>query len=508
MPERFDCIVIGAGIAGIDAAYHLSLLKGLTFTVLEKQDGIGGTWRLFQYPGVRSDSDMFTFSYSWRPWTDGRALSPGADIRRYLEDACDAHGLCERMRFGVHVVAAEWSSQRASWRLTTGGGEVVECSFLISCAGYYDHDRPNCPTFPGAGQFCGEIVHPQFWKEDQVSFAEKRVVVLGSGATAITLVPNLVSGGAAHVTMLQRSPSFIMSTPNVDEHSTRVLRDRSLTPMQAHRKIREQKTRWQRRLLDRLERAPPGKLRPAFIALMRQELPEMPDAEFARHFHPRYDPWQQRVCFCPDGDFFEAIKSGDASVVTDRIARFDEGGIALEGGGRIDADLIVTATGLRMQTNMPFANSMLVLIDGRPYESIEHYIYKGCMLNDVPNFAFCTGYFAESYTLKADLVSEYIARVVAHLRDVPGGLAGRFCVPRLPEGAPPEEPPPLNVTASYITAVMHLWPKHGTEPPWSRFWHYHNDRAYMRTSDVADGTLHFLSRREPGRQSAEPRSRL
>jgi monooxygenase len=479
-PEHVDVLVVGAGLSGIGAACHLRReCPGKSFLVLESRGAIGGTWDLFRYPGIRSDSDMFTLGYRFRPWTEARAIADGPSIRRYVEDTAREYGVTERIRFHHRVVGAEWSTAEARWTVTaerTDTGETVRftCSWLSVCSGYYRYDEGFRPQFPGEEDFRGTIVHPQHWPED-LDWTDRRVVVIGSGATAVTLVPSLADR-AAHVTMLQRTPSYVMSLPAADPLA-QALRKR-LPAKRAYPIIR-----WKNVLgstfLYQLSRRRPA----AVKALLRKgqvsQLPAGYDVD--THFTPPYDPWDQRLCFVPDGDLFRALGSGKADIVTDRIRRFTEKGIELESGTEIPADVVVTATGLNL---LPIGG-MRLAVDGREVELAETVSYKGMMVSGVPNFDMVIGYTNASWTLKADLVNEYVCRLINHL-DAHGYVSATPVAP--PEGA---TAPFLDLSSGYVQRSLTALPRQGARAPWRLYQNYLRDVRMMRRGSLEDAGMTF-----------------
>ena len=414
-------LIVGAGISGVGAGYHLQAnCPGKSFAILEARDAIGGTWDLFRYPGIRSDSDMLTLGYSFRPWTDAKAIADGPSILDYVNETAREYGIDRRIRFGHKVVGAEWSSADARWtvdieRPATGERLQMTCNFLHSCCGYYSYDGGYTPDFAGTERFEGDVVHPQQWPED-LDYEGKRVVVIGSGATAVTLVPAMAER-ASHVTMLQRSPSYVVSLPAVDPLA-RALR-RFLPPKLAYSVLR-----WKNVLMTMLV-FQVSRRRPEFIKrLIRRGLERQLPAgyDIDTHFKPTYNPWDQRMCLVPDGDLFASISNGSASVATDRIETFTERGLALESGAELEADVVVTATGLNL---VPLGGIALV-VDGKPVELPETMGYKGMMLSGVPNLAVSLGYTNASWTLKCDLTCEYVCRLLNHMDR--GGYA--YCTPQ------------------------------------------------------------------------------
>ncbi|MDP9869025.1 MULTISPECIES: flavin-containing monooxygenase [Streptosporangium] len=468
-------LIIGAGLSGIGAAWRLQQRCDWTYAVLEARDHIGGTWDLFRYPGVRSDSDMFTLSYAFHPWRGKKSLADGDSIRRYIEDTAREHGVDRHIHYGTKVVAASWSWKRSRWVVETREGRdsrVWTCSFLYICAGYYDYERGHQPEFAGVEQFGGRFVHPQFWPED-LDTTGKRVVVIGSGATAVTLIPSLATT-AAHVTMLQRSPTYLAALPDVDRMAD-VLR-RHLPARIAHTLIREknvlssQLTYWlSRRFPEQTKRQ-----------LRRSALRFLADPAYLdRHFTPRYEPWDQRLCVVPNGDFFRAVATGKASVVTDRITRFVENGIVLDSGELLEADVIVSATGLSL---MPFGGINLS-VDGHAVNMANATAYRGLMLSGVPNLAFCVGYTNASWTLRADMSTRYVVRLLDYMRR--HGYA--TAMPTLPPGR--ARRPLLGLTSNYVQRSAHLFPQQGERDPWVVSQNYLLDRLAFVFTDLRKGMV-------------------
>jgi cation diffusion facilitator CzcD-associated flavoprotein CzcO len=478
-----DVLVVGAGLSGIGAGYRLQTeVPGKTYTVLEARDTIGGTWDLFRYPGVRSDSDMFTLSYPFRPWTDPKSIADGPAIVEYIRATARRYGVDRRIRFGHRVVSASWSSEDARWTVVAERGAEREpvtfsCSFLYLCSGYYSYAGGHVVDFPGRDEFAGPIVHPQEWPAD-LDYRDRRIVVIGSGATAVTLVPALAER-AAHVTMLQRSPSYVVSRPLADPLADRL---RSVLPGGlAHRAIRgrnvllstvfyEATRRWPQRMAELLRS---GVAREVAGAVAVDP-----------HFTPRYNPWDQRLCLVPDGDLFRVLRERKADVVTDRIERFTRTGILLESGHELPADVIVTATGLRM---VAFGEIELT-VDGEPVRPSDKTVYKGMMFSDVPNLAWCVGYTNNSWTLRADLTSRYVCRVLRYLDQ----HHYTRCRPVITPGtAGDARRPLLDLTSGYVQRAAALLPHQGGRTPWLYRQNYLLDLATMRLGRVNDGVLRF-----------------
>jgi monooxygenase len=473
--EHVSVLIVGAGLSGIGAAVHLQRnCPERSYAILESRESIGGTWDLFRYPGIRSDSDMFTLGYSFKPWTNPKSIADGASILSYIEETATEYGVEEKIRFGHRVVAAEWSSAEARWtvRAERADGEQVEltCDWLYGCTGYYRYDEGFSPKFEGAERFEGEVVHPQHWPED-LDYGGKRVVVIGSGATAITLVPAM-AGRAAKVTMLQRSPTYVVSLPGVEPLAPIL---RRFLPEKTVYAI----TRWKNVLLTslsyQLSRRAPRLMKRVLRKGVERQLPE--DYDVDRHFQPTYDPWDQRLCVVPRGDLFKAIRSGKADVVTDRIETFTEKGIELESGQELEADVIVTATGL----NMLVAGGIEVFVDGEKREYSDTVGYKGMMFSGIPNFTMALGYTNASFTLKTDLVAEHVCRLFKHM-DARGY---RVATPREPDPSIPREPF-IDLTSGYVMRSLHELPKQAARAPWKLHQNYARDVALLRRGPVGD----------------------
>jgi cation diffusion facilitator CzcD-associated flavoprotein CzcO len=484
--EHVDVLIVGAGISGIGAAFHLQdKCPGRSYAVLEARERLGGTWDLFRYPGIRSDSDMHTLGYRFRPWTEAEAIADGPAILRYVEDTAREYGIDEQIRFGHRVVSTSWSSADARWTVEVehdGATALMTCDFLLACSGYYRYDEGYSPEFAGTERFRGQIVHPQHWPED-LDYDGKKVVVIGSGATAVTLVPAMTDR-AEHVTMLQRSPTYILAVPGQDPvHRllARILRPRAAYAI----------TRWKNVGLQRLtygaSRRWPDKVRGLLRWLVKQQLPAGYDVD--THFKPRYDPWDQRLCIVPEGDLFRAIRRGDASVVTDTIETFTENGIRLASGAELEADVVVTATGL----NLLVFGGIELKVDGREVALADTMAYKGMMLSDVPNFAFAIGYTNASWTLKVDLTSEYVCRLLNHME-----RTGKpTCMPHNDDPSVTEEPL-LDFQAGYVLRSLDAFPSQGSKAPWKLAQNYPRDLLSLRFGSVEDAGMRF-SRPVPAR---------
>jgi monooxygenase len=477
---HFDVIIVGAGLSGIGAACHLVRKRPkTTFAILEAREAIGGTWDLFRYPGIRSDSDMSTFGYAFRPWRDARGIADGPSILRYLADTAQEYGVDRRIRFGQKVVGASWRSEDARWTLDvrTSSGETLRlsCNFLFLCAGYYEYAEGYMPGWPGMEGFAGPIVHPQKWPVD-LRYAGRRVVVIGSGATAVTLVPEMART-AAHVVMLQRSPTYIVARPS--EEALAKSFGRWLPARFAHAIVRWKNIALQLYLF-RLSRKKPAAVRAGILKLAQAAVG--PGVDAAKHFNPRYEPWDQRLCLVPDGDLFAALRAGRASVVTGEIETFTETGLRLTSGEEIAADIIVTATGLTVR----LMGGVRIEVDGKPVEVGNTTIYKSVMLSDVPNLASVFGYTNASWTLKSDLIDDYVCRLLDHMDR--RGYA--ICTPRTGDVAIAEEPT-LPLTSGYIQRARNLLPKQGTRKPWRMNQNYALDVMALRFGAIDDGAIEF-----------------
>ena len=478
--EHFDVLIVGAGLSGIDAAYHLQkLCPNKTYVIVEQRDRIGGTWDLFRYPGVRSDSDMLTMGYSFRPWTHPRSISPGADIRNYIEETARGEGIDRHIRFRHQIKRASWSSEEAKWTIEAvrNGAEAVtlKCNFLFSCAGYYRYSAGYTPEFPGIERFRGRVVHPQAWPED-LDYSGKRVVVIGSGATAVTLIPAMAST-AAHVTMLQRSPGYMISLPGQDAIANRL---RRVLPMTWAYRL----SRWKNvafvTLVYQFSQRFPNFVKNGLIRQVRSHLG--PDYDVATHFTPRYKPWEQRMCLVPDSDMFLALKSGRASVVTDQIETITEKGILLRSGRELEADILVTATGLVLEA----FGGIELEVDGNRIDVSKALAYKGVMYSGVPNLASVFGYINASWTLKADLICNYVCRLL--------NLMDRKRVRQVTPRAGEETAAAMFVekfTPGYFMRGLAKWPKQGSKAPWRVNQNYFRDAVALKWSSIDDSALEF-----------------
>lgn len=479
--EHFDVLIVGAGLSGIGAAWHLQdKCKGRSYAILEARDRSGGTWDLFRYPGIRSDSDMYTLGYSFRPWKDAKAIADGPAILSYIREVARDHGIDARIRYGHRVAAAHWSTPDARWSVEIEQGPdkrktTITCGFLLMCSGYYDYAAGYLPKFPGIERFGGRIVHPQKWTDD-VDYKGRQVVVIGSGATAVTLVPEMAKG-ARHVTMLQRSPTYVVARPAEDAIANWLRRHLPIG-------LAYGMTRWKNVLLGmyfyHLCKRKPERAKALIMKGVRYCLG--PDYDIATHFTPRYDPWDQRLCLVPDADLFRAIRRKQVSVVTDEIETFTETGIRLKSGKQLEADLIVTATGLSLQ----LLGGMKFAVDSKTVDPADTIAYKGMMYSDVPNLAVVSGYTNASWTLKADLVCEYVCRLLNHMQK--NGL--RQCTPRNDDPTMPRLPW-VDFSSGYIQRAIDKFPKQGSRRPWRLHQNYALDLMSLRYGSVTDRAMVF-----------------
>jgi monooxygenase len=486
-PEHVDVVVVGAGLSGIDAAWHLqTLCPDRSYAILEARADLGGTWDLFKYPGVRSDSDMYTLGFGFKPWTSPKAIADGAAILAYLRETVAEFGIDRHIRFNQRVTRAEWSSDTARWTLTLSAAghrtSTITCGFLFMCPGYYSYEAGYTPEFTGQERFRGPIVHPQAWPVP-FDYSNKRIVVIGSGATAVTLVPALTDR-AAHVTMLQRSPTYIISWPDEDRIANAL--GAVLPRAWAYRVTRWKNIRFQQAIYQRA-RKKPEKITNWLLGRVRAALG--PDYDIATHFAPRYHPWDQRLCLAPNGDLFKAIRSGQASVVTDHIETFTETGIALRSGAHLDADIIVTATGLSVLR----LGAVDFSVDGVPVDFASTWTYKGVAFSDVPNMVLTFGYINASWTLRADVISEFGCRLLAHMRRT----GTDQCTPRLRDvdRDMPARPWIDQFSSGYVQRALHLLPRQGNREPWINPQTYDRDRKLFRTP-VDDGVMQFTRARK------------
>ncbi|HEX9765164.1 MAG TPA: NAD(P)/FAD-dependent oxidoreductase [Nitriliruptorales bacterium] len=477
-----DVLVIGAGLSGIDMAAHLAMhCPERTFTILERRQAIGGTWDVFRYPGIRCDSDMYTLGYSFRPWLKDDVIVRGEDVLAYIQATADEFGITPHIRFGERVSDAAWSTQTAMWTITsvdeaTGHERVTTARFVVGCAGFYSHDEAHAPDLPGLSRFQGDVVHPQFW-DPSYDWSGKRVLLVGSGATAVTMAPAMAQD-ASQVFVLQRSPSYILSVPEVDPTSRalkRVLPDDVVATLTRYRNTALQLG------LYRASKRWPGLVRAAILARVRAAVG--PDVDM-RHFTPRYDPWDERLCVVPDGDLFRAVRSGAVTMITDTIDTFTETGVQLTSGDHVETDLVVTATGLQLQ----LLGNVEATVDGEPVDPATSLTYKGVMVSDVPNFAMVFGYVNVSWTRKADLAAAFVCRVLNHM----AATGHQQVTPRGGDGMATDEPfVPLR--SGYIERSRHLMPRQGRRAPWRNHNNVFVDTLVLRHLPVQDRHLRFTN---------------
>jgi monooxygenase len=482
--EHFDVLIVGAGLSGIGAGFHLQQkCPGKSYVILEGRDCIGGTWDLFRYPGIRSDSDMFTLGYSFKPWTEPKAIADGPRILNYVRETASENGIDKHIRYHHRVKRAAWSTPEARWTVEAeriadeGATELVSftCNFLFMCSGYYNYENGYSPEFPGAKDFAGRIVHPQKWTDD-VDYAGKRVVVIGSGATAVTLVPEMAKT-AAHVTMLQRSPTYVVARPAQDPVANKL---RAKLPA----KLAYHLIRWRNVLFGmyffQLARRKPERVKQLILGGVKMALG--PDYDIGTHFTPRYNPWDQRLCLVPDGDLFRSIREQRASVVTNQIDTFTPKGIRLKDGSELEADVIVTATGLNLQV----LGGLEVSVDGRAVDFARTLNYKGMMYSDVPNMASAFGYTNASWTLKCDLTCEYVCRLINYM----DRRGYRQCMPHNVDPSITEMPS-LNFSSGYVQRSVAKMPKQGSKRPWRLYQNYALDIVTLRFGKVDDGVMQY-----------------
>ena len=478
--DHVDVLIVGGGISGIGAAYRLQeSCPNRSYAIVEARGAIGGTWDLFRFPGIRSDSDMFTLCFPFHPWTSSQMIVDGTSIREYVQTTARQYGIDRRIQFHRRAVRAAWSSSEARWTVTlertdTGETEEMTCGFLFTCTGYFRYDEGYTPDFAGIERFEGPVVHPQFWTDD-IDHTGKRVVVIGSGATAVTVVPALAQQ-AAHVTMLQRSPSYVLPFPGNDP--VVALLERLLGPRRAYSVVRWRNVKLQT-LVWGLSKRWPAQMRRLFRKLAERRLP--PGYDVDTHFNPRYDPWDERMCVAMDGDLFDAIIAGRTSIVTDRIDHFTDTGIALASGQELEADMIVTATGLNLQP----LGGIALSVDGRDIELPETLAYRGAMISGVPNMAFAFGYINQSWTLGADLTSQHVCRLLNYMH----ARGYDSCTPR--NGQTAGSALFFELSSGYVRRGAHLFPRQQPGSPWYRPQNYHRDRRLLMRAPVDDPALEF-----------------
>jgi len=493
--EYFDVVIVGAGLSGIGAAYHLQdMCPGKSYVILEGRDAMGGTWDIFRYPGIRSDSDMYTLGYNFKPWLESKAIADGPSILNYIRETAAENGIDQNIRYGHQVRKATWSSGDAAWTIEAQRSEnaettVIRCNSILMCSGYYSYERGHTPEFKGRQRFGGEIIHPQQWPEN-LDYRDKDVVVIGSGATAVTLLPELANT-ARHVVMLQRSPTYMVSVPDEDRIANFL---RKILPSRIAYAI----TRWKnirfQQLVYRRTRTAPDKVKKKLLKMLRKELG--PDYDIGKHLTPRYDPWDQRLCLAPNSDFFAAINSGKASIVTDHIDTFTEEGILLKSGEELDADIVVMATGL----DLVVLGGAEFVVDGEPVDFSKTFSYKAMMFSDVPNLVSTFGYINASWTLRADLTAEYFCRVISHMDQT----GYRQCTPRLRSTDVSMQARDwiTEFSSGYMRRAMHLMPRQGDRAPWTNSQNYDLDKKMIKKEPVDDDVLLF-SNRAPALLSSE-----
>ncbi|MGJ8669847.1 MAG: flavin-containing monooxygenase [Oceanococcus sp.] len=477
----FDVIIIGAGLSGIGMACQLQLnCPNKRFAILERRKNVGETWDLFRYPGIRSDSDMFTFGFRFRPWVDDQVLADGGNIRQYVQDTAEEYQVYDKIQFGQRVETYSWSSQDKFWRVRSvnedsGEERLLTSKFVVMCSGYYDYDQGYCPEFAGREDFKGPVIHPQHWPEG-LDYSGKKVVVIGSGATAVTLVPAM-SDKAAHVTMLQRSPTYIINLPAVD-HISRVMK--KFMPLSWVYAITRRRNIFLQRYQYKKSLKSPDGMREWLLKQVRKALK---DSSNMQHFEPSYAPWDQRLCAVPDGDLFAAINSGKAAVVTDHIERFDETGIQLKSGEHLDADIIITATGL----NVSLMHNMSAEVDGKTVVAGQGMSYKATLLQDIPNMGAVYGYTNAPWTLKADIASGYICRLLNYMDEHGHEVA----VAHPNSGSQGEGSVMDTLNSGYVRRAAHTLPRQGKDLPWKVLNDYKVDKKMLLKQPINDGVLQF-----------------
>jgi monooxygenase len=479
--RHFDVLIIGAGLSGIGTACQVaSEHPNKTIAVLERRERLGGTWDLFRYPGIRSDSDMYSFGYKFRPWQDNKVLADGASIREYIADTAAQYGIDEKIHYGLKIVRADWSTLDSRWTVTalheaTGETRSYTCDFLVSCTGYYNYDAGYLPAFPGVEQFTGQCVHPQHWPED-LDYTGKKVVVIGSGATAVTLVPTM-AGDAEHVTMLQRSPSYIFSLPAFDKISA--VLGRFLPQQWVYTLARKRNIAVQRQMYLACRRWP-AQMRRFLLWQVRRHLGPSVDMS---HFTPKYMPWDERLCAVPDGNLFKVLASGAASVVTDEIDTFTPTGILLKSGRELEADIIVTATGLNVQ----MLGGMELSVDGQARKLHDQMTYKGVLVENIPNLAWMFGYTNAPWTLKSDIAGAYLCRLFKHMYDNGHAVA----TPRDLEDSAMDVGMLDQLQSGYVQRAKNTLPRQGSRYPWKVLMHYGKDSKMLLNDPVEDALLQF-----------------
>ena len=483
MTQHVDVLIIGAGLSGIGAAAHLRReCPGKTFAIIERRTSMGGTWDLFKYPGIRSDSDMFTLGYNFKPWTQDKSIADGQSILNYIKETADEYSITDHINYGLKVTAVNWCSQDAQWTVTalcekSQTTNTFTCSFLMGCTGYYNYDAGYTPKFPGIEQFKGEVVHPQKW-DDSINYSNKRVVIIGSGATAVTLLPSMADQ-AMHVTMLQRSPSYVATVPEKD-HISIALR-KFLPEKLVYQMARVRNVGIQRGVYE-LSKKRPRIVRRALLTAAKRQLGDQFDMT---HFRPKYNPWDERLCAVPDGDLFKTLKQGKGSVVTDHIEAFTENGIRLTSGKELEADMVVTATGL----DLMIFGDIKPTVDGNPVKISDGLTYKGAMISGMPNFSMTFGYTNSSWTLKADIIAEYCCRLIKYMDK----KKIAYCVPE-PSAQDASDAPFLDLQSGYVMRAKDKLPRQGNNGPWKVVQNYFHDIKTIRYSPLNDGNLRFIGK--------------
>ena len=486
--NHFDVIVVGAGISGIGAAYHLQTMSPKSsYQILEGRADFGGTWDLFRYPGIRSDSDMHTLGYRFKPWTADKSIADGPRILDYLRETITENSIDKKIRYNQQVTKAQWSSEDSRWSLTVTDKvsdevKTFTCGYLFMCSGYYSYKGGYTPEFAGIDRFRGQIIHPQEWPED-LDYVGKRVIVIGSGATAMTLVPAMAQT-ASHITLLQRSPTYVVSRPDSDPLANRL---RKFLPAKMAYRVTRLKNTTMQQIVYKRTRTKPEEVKQLLLSGVRAELG--PDYDVDKHFTPKYNPWDQRLCLVPNGDLFASIRSGKASVVTDTISGFTETGITLASGETLEADIIVTATGLNLVT----LGEMDFIVDGKPVDFAKTWSYKGFGYSGVPNLGSVFGYINASWTLRADLICTYVCRLLNHMNKT----GNEICTPELRESyeGMPERPWIDSFTSGYMERSMHKFPRQGDREPWINPQNFKRDKKMFRKSPLEDGAMRFAKSR-------------
>lgn len=470
-----DVLIIGAGLSGLGAAVHLKeKCPNKSFAIMEQQAVLGGTWALFKYPGIRSDSDMYTLGFNFKPWKSPKAIADGPAILSYLNETANEYNLHPHIQYKAKMISANWDSSRAIWTVNFEDGRQMSCNFLFMCSGYYSYESGHAPEFSGQEDFKGQIIHPQHWPED-LDYAGKNIVVIGSGATAVTLIPSLAKR-AKHVTMLQRSPTYMGVKPSTDWFANSL---KTILPAQTAYKWIRAKNVFVNRFEYNFTRKRPEKAKRLLLKMVKKELG--PDYPYDPNFTPRYNPWDQRVCLVPDGDLFKAMKAGKAAVVTDHIEAFDASGVKLKSGGHLPADIIVTATGLEVL----LLGGASFTKDGMPIDFSKSYSYEGMMFSGVPNLSSVFGYINASWTLRADLIAEYTCRLLNHMDETGHSIA----MPAAPEGMTPR--PWIDFDAGYLARAIDKLPRQGDFAPWLNLHDYARDKKLFPAKPVDDGAMQF-----------------